>query len=135
MRLIAQGTIEEKMLSLKAKKRELTKVVIGDDARALEGITEQDIRLLLGDTDPPEAEGAEQSSPADELATAARVLRPEFHALGEEARRWLETTGSKESELASIADIPVPYASRLARGQPFPCSRAVADRIRRRLRF
>ncbi|MDP9033872.1 MAG: SWF/SNF helicase family protein [Myxococcota bacterium] len=135
IRLIARATIEEKMLSLKAKKRELTRVVIGDDARALQGITEEDIRLLLGDSDQTPAPTEATRSPAEKLSTGLRVLSPEFHTLAEEAQRWLQTTGSMESELASVVGIPVPYASRLVRDQPFPCSRAVADRIRRRLRL
>ncbi|MDP9150000.1 MAG: SNF2 family helicase, partial [Myxococcota bacterium] len=134
VRLIARGTIEEKMLSLKAKKRELTRVVIGDDARALQGITEEDIRLLLGNSDASDRPAEGRRPPTEKLATGLRVLSAEFQTLAEEAQRWLQTTGSMESELASVVGIPVPYASRLVRGLPFPCSRAVADRIRRRLR-
>jgi superfamily II DNA or RNA helicase len=159
VRLIARGTIEEKILSLKAKKRELTKTVIGDDGRALEGLTEEDVKALLGDAvgdadddDPPSerrvpagprgpgdardtATGSPaRRSPTDAIATARRVLDPAFEELVEEAQRWLETTGRPEAELAAIVNIPTEYASRLARGEPFPCSRAVADRIRRNLR-
>ncbi len=147
VRLVASGTIEEKILSLKAKKRELTRAVIGDDARALAGITEADIRLLLGDADGEDDDMLEEEfatrddegpphrrAPTDAIATAKRPLGPEFAAIALQARRWLETTGRLESELAAIVEIPVPYASRLARGEPFPCSRAIADRIRSRLR-
>ncbi len=147
VRLVASGTIEEKILSLKAKKRELTKVVIGDEAHALSGITEEDIRLLLGDAETTADEGAEEemapapeAAPAprkaltDPVATGKRVLRKEFLSVAAQAQRWLALTGRPESELASIVDIPVPYVSRLVRGEPFPCSRAVADRIRTRLR-
>ncbi len=130
VRLIARGTIEEKMLSLKAKKRELTNAVIADDARALEGITEADIRVLFGDDDAAES----HESPTSVLATSREVLDDEFYAVAAQAQRWLLTTGRLESELASTVDIPVPYASRLARGEAFPCSRAVADRIRAKLR-
>src|SRR5262249_3776818 len=38
VRLVAEGTIEEKMLSLKAKKRDLVRAVIADDAGALGGL-------------------------------------------------------------------------------------------------
>ncbi|HKQ69257.1 MAG TPA: SNF2-related protein [Polyangiaceae bacterium] len=51
VRLVAQGTIEEKIISLKAKKRELADVIVRNDAGALEGITDEDLRLLLGDAD------------------------------------------------------------------------------------
>jgi non-specific serine/threonine protein kinase len=140
VRLIASGTIEEKILSLKAKKRELTKAVIGDDARALEGISDDDIRALLGDEDVPSREGGEEERslggprPTDVLATATRIVDPAFDALVGAAARWLATSGRSASELALVIDIPLPYALRLARGEPFHCSRAAADKIRARLR-
>jgi hypothetical protein len=139
VRLVAQGTIEEKILSLKAKKRELTRAVIGDDAGALSGLSADDVRALLGDADDggladeADEEGA-VLAPTDVLATEDRVLEPEFDALAVQVQWWLASTGRLEAELASLVDIPVPYATRLARGLPFPCSRAVADRIRARLR-
>jgi superfamily II DNA or RNA helicase len=138
VRLVAQGTIEEKILSLKAKKRELTRAVVSDDAGALSGLTADDLRQLLGDAEEggladDEGDGP-ALSPTDLFATEDRVLLPEFDALAVQVQWWLASSGRKEAELASLVDIPVPYASRLARGLPFPCSRAVADRIRARLR-
>jgi hypothetical protein len=137
VRLITRGTIEEKMLSLKAKKRELTQVVIGDDAGALEGLTDEDVRALLGGAetaDDDEDDDGETGAPTDVLATAKKVVDPDYEALVVEVQWWLASTGSLASELASIAEIPLPFAARLASGAPFPCSRAVADRIRARLR-
>jgi hypothetical protein len=139
VRLVARGTIEEKMLSLKAKKRELTKAVIGDEARALEGLTEDDVRLLLGDADvldddDDDEKGTERAAPTDILATAKSVLDPDFNALAVEVRWWLASTGRLASDLAPLVDIPLPFAVLLSNGEPFPCSRAVADRIRARLR-
>jgi superfamily II DNA or RNA helicase len=158
VRLVAAGTIEEKILSLKAKKRELTKAVIGDDAGALAGLTEEDLRILLGEDEAPDGDDADGDDdtgdardardpksggtttdtvigprPSDALATATRVLSQEFASMATDARRWLATTGRLEADLATLVDIPVPYASRLVRGEPFPCSRAVAERIRARL--
>jgi len=135
VRLVARGTIEEKILSLKSKKRELTRAVIGDDARALQGLTEEDVRALLGDAEQAEdGEESEAHSPADVLATGGKVLDPDFDALVVEVRWWLATTGRAATDIASIAEVPAPFAARLAHGKPFPCSRAVADRIRARLR-
>ncbi|WP_394835449.1 DEAD/DEAH box helicase [Pendulispora rubella] len=51
VRLVARGTIEEKILSLKDKKRDLAKTVISDGEGALQGLTEEDLRALLGDVD------------------------------------------------------------------------------------
>jgi superfamily II DNA or RNA helicase len=140
VRLVARGTIEEKILSLKAKKRELTRAIIGDDARALEGLTEEDVRTLLGDADADEDDDDDEGdevagqSPTDVLATAKGVVDPDFEALVVEVKWWLATTGRVATDLSSIAEIPAPFAARLASGKPFPCSRAVADRIRARLR-
>ena len=143
VRLIARGTIEEKILSLKEKKRALTKIVIGDDARALEGLTEDDVRSLLGDaSDDDDDDAGEAESPravpsrssADTLATSSRIVSPEFRALVAETQQFLATSGMPKASLAALVDIPTSYASRLARGEPFPCSRAVADRIRKKLR-
>jgi SNF2 family DNA or RNA helicase len=52
VRLVAQGTIEEKIGALKQKKRELAEAVIGGDGYgALAGLTKDDIDLLLGDVE------------------------------------------------------------------------------------
>ena len=49
-------------------------------------------------------------------------------------QQWLAVTGQTKAQLAARVEIPTSYANRLARGEPFPCSRAVAERIRGRLR-
>ena len=150
VRLIARGTIEEKILSLKAKKRELVRAVIDDDAGALAGLTAEDLARLLGDTDrdepaiiaadaehvteEPSTRALESTSPTDTLSTGKEVLSAEYFTVVTEVKRWLATTGRLESDLARLVDLPAPYAARLARGEPFPCSRAVATRIRERLR-
>ncbi len=134
VRLVARGTIEEKILSLKAKKRELASAVIGDDARALEGISEDDIRALLGDADEEDLDAQpSENLPTDTLATNKYVVSDDFLLVVRDVKKWLLATGRKESELASLVDIPVAYATRLALGEPFPCSRAVGDRIRARI--
>jgi SNF2 family DNA or RNA helicase len=57
-RLVARGTVEERVLSMKARKRTLADAVIaGDGSAALAGITAEDIAALLadaGDDDAPE---------------------------------------------------------------------------------
>jgi hypothetical protein len=151
VRLIARGTIEEKILSLKAKKRELARAVIDDDAGALSGLTREDLARLLGDADrdeavvmgekreeigtsTPENARREGTSPKDVLSTGQEILSPEYLTVVTEVKRWLAMTGRPEADLARLVDIPLPYAARLAQGEPFPCSRAVAMRIRERLR-
>lgn len=51
VRLVARGTIEEKIGLLKKKKRDLAAAVVGADAGALRGLDEADVRALLGDVD------------------------------------------------------------------------------------
>ena len=81
---------------------------------------------------PPTAADAILEAIEAEIGLA--VLDEEFHKVAKQAQRWHRETGLMESQLASTVDIPVEFASRLLRGEPFPCSRAVAERIRARLR-
>ena len=136
VRLLARGTIEEKMSSLKANKRELANAILGGDAGTLAGLTEEDVRLLLGDPGEPEEDTGEKDprAPTDVLATESAILDPDYAALVVEVEWWLASAGKVPSELASLADLPLPFAARLSLGEPFPCSRAVAERIRARLR-
>lgn len=139
VRLVAKGTIEEKVFSLKAKKRDLVRAIISDDAQALRGMTEEDVRMLLGDADEVAedadgADGEDESDATDMVATRTMVIDPQFVTIARRAKRWLDETGSSENELAKLIDVPVEFASRLLRREPFPCSRAVADRIAQRLR-
>ncbi|MFO0664061.1 MAG: SNF2-related protein [Polyangiaceae bacterium] len=141
VRLVARGTIEEKILSLKARKRELTTAIVSDSAGALAGITAEDVQLLLGDSDDddlvldednPDEKGRPRKS--DVLATATDILEPEYEQLVKLVQRWLIDSGCLESELASLLQVPHAFAVDIARGKPFPCSRATADNIRRRIR-
>ncbi len=47
-RLITRGTVEEKIVALKARKKELAEAVIAEDAGALRGLSADDVRVLLG---------------------------------------------------------------------------------------
>ncbi len=156
VRLVARGTIEEKILSLKARKRELVHAVIGDDAGALAGLTQADVQRLLGDAAGEDSRDSDHDAPAsaagaapearassaqaadgarltDKLATTKEIVSPEYYDVVARAKHWLATSGRVESDLALLVDLPPEYAARLVRGQPFPCSRAVARRIRDRL--
>lgn len=103
---------------MKAKKRALTSAIISDEPRALRGITEEDLRLLLGDAVPEaldadadadsaaEDPGVPIASPTDTLATLSDVLDPDYHALVAEVAWWLARSGRAISELARAADVP-----------------------------
>ena len=47
-RLIAKGTLEERIVALKERKRALAEAVVAEDAGALKGLSEDDVRALLG---------------------------------------------------------------------------------------
>jgi SNF2 family DNA or RNA helicase len=47
-RLIARGSIEEKILALQDRKRALAATLWGDDSSAVTGLTEDDVQFLLG---------------------------------------------------------------------------------------
>ena len=65
VRLVAEGTIEDKMALLKLKKQELASAIVGGDASALGGLTEAELRLLLGGVDgDPDEEEPEPLEPA-----------------------------------------------------------------------
>ena len=70
VRLIARGTIEEKILALEAKKRDLVDQVISSDAGALTGLTTEDVQRLLGDAEDVDEddEPVAISQPAPELS-------------------------------------------------------------------
>jgi superfamily II DNA or RNA helicase len=50
-RLIARGTIEERILELQKKKKDLAGALLSDDAGALKSLGEDDITFLVGDGD------------------------------------------------------------------------------------
>ncbi|MFO0651575.1 MAG: SNF2-related protein [Polyangiales bacterium] len=70
-RLITKGTVEEKIVALKGRKKELAEAVIAEDAGALKGLSADDIRLLLGGA---EGDGFEDDDePAGETLTLAKA--------------------------------------------------------------
>ncbi|MDR0550771.1 MAG: DEAD/DEAH box helicase, partial [Spirochaetaceae bacterium] len=50
-RLIARDTIEERILELQSRKKDLAGALLSDDAGALKSLSEDDIAFLVGDTD------------------------------------------------------------------------------------
>jgi SNF2 family DNA or RNA helicase len=64
-RLLTQGTLEERILALKNRKRDLASAVIAEDAGALQGLTQEDVRMLLGRSD------ADDEFEEDDSATTA----------------------------------------------------------------
>ncbi len=83
-RLIAEGTVEEKIAVLKGHKRALAEAVIRADNGALAGLTPEDVQLLLSEATGGESDDLDESELADTSATprsAAPELKPKVARL------------------------------------------------------
>jgi len=62
VRLVVQGTIEDKIALLKRDKRELAGAILGGDGPAAVplGLTDDEIELLLGDSGAPADDGGDE---------------------------------------------------------------------------
>jgi superfamily II DNA or RNA helicase len=131
VRLVAAGTIEDKIGLLKAKKRKLAASVIGG-AGALRGLDEADVSALLGDVDGATDRDAERDDAQDPPVAPAV---PGFLRAVEvdELRgivRWLEQTGMTRRDLGRRVGLAPSRMGLLLIGHRVPISATVADRIR-----
>ncbi|MBL8684727.1 MAG: DEAD/DEAH box helicase [Myxococcales bacterium] len=81
-RLVSEGSVEEKIQKLKAHKKELADAVVREQTGALAGLSEEDVRMLLGeadgaaiDVDPPADEAASAPAAASKPARAKRAAK------------------------------------------------------------
>jgi hypothetical protein len=153
VRLVAMGTIEEKIGLLKGKKRELAAAVVGDASASAElplrGLSDADVELLLGaipsSTATEEAGGRESmQGPADvDAETGAAVGEQELDAVvprrfvGEreldELRailRRLESSGTPRPDLARKVGLPLARITLLLIGHRVPVPTRAAEKIR-----
>ncbi len=132
VRLVAEGSIEDKIGLLKAKKRELAASVIGGSG-ALRGLDEADVSVLLGDVEGETDRDADRDDVAQEPATPP--VAPGFlEALEiDELRaivRWLEQTGVPRKDLGRRVGLAPSRLALLLIGHRIPISKDVAERIR-----
>ncbi len=132
VRLVAEGTIEDKIGLLKAKKRELAASVIGGSG-ALRGLDEADIGALLGDVEG----GTDRDEDRDDLAEDPSAPEPARGFLRareiDELRtivRWLEQTGLPRKELGRRVGMAPARLALLLIGHRVPIRPIVAERIR-----
>jgi len=155
VRLLAEGTIEEKVAMLKAKKRELAEAVLGaslaggdatdDDRTALRGLSAEDVDMLLGDDGLAETGGAairegdesdesdESDRPREEGEGPGPRDRPLTTTEIDELRamaRWLEERGAARKDLAKRVGVPSSRLALLMIGHRVRLSRSVAERLR-----
>lgn len=132
VRLVAEGTIEDKIGLLKAKKRELATSVIGGSG-VLRGLDEADVGALLGDVQG----GTDGDADRDDLAgdLSAPEVAPGFlraHEVDElrSIVRWLEQTGLPRKELGRRVGMAPSRLALLLIGHRVPIRAVVAERIR-----
>jgi SNF2 family DNA or RNA helicase len=134
-RLVAAGTVEEKIIQLKARKRELAEAVITDDSAALHGLSVEDVQLLLEDVsatqfeendEEEEPESAVQSEellpplpPTTQLAASIldKTTGEELQELGRMMQTWLDREGKKQKHLATAVQLSSYTVGQLLRGK------------------
>ena len=131
MRLVAEGTIEDKIGLLKAKKRELATSVIGGSG-VLRGLDEADVGALLGDVQAGRTATRTEMIAAD---SSVPEVAPGFlraHEVDElrSIVRWLEQTGLPRKELGRRVGMAPSRLALLLIGHRVPIRAVVAERIR-----
>jgi hypothetical protein len=150
VRLVASGTIEEKIGTLKAKKKELAAAVIanadgdgggeGDgaaSAEALRGLTEADVDALLGglrseldDAGLAASDTEEHGEPEGEVVVPRRFVPArdvdELRAI----LRRIEGSGKPRKDLPRKIGLPVARFSLLLIGHAVPIPTRAAEKIR-----
>ncbi len=134
-RLVAAGTVEEKIIQLKARKRELAEAVLTDDSAALRGLTLEDVQLLLEDVaatefeepDEEESEARDGTQPEEppplppSTPTATSILDKTtgeaLVELGKMMQAWLEKEEKKQKHLATALNISSYSVGQLLRGK------------------
>ncbi len=135
-RLVAAGTVEEKIIQLKARKRELAEAVLTDDSAALRGLTLEDVQLLLEDvaaaefeeTDEEEESEVRDETQPEELPplppstpTGTSILDKTtgeaLIELGKMMQAWLEREDKKQKHLATALNISSYNVGQLLRGK------------------
>jgi superfamily II DNA or RNA helicase len=126
IRLVAEGTIEDKIALLKDAKRTLAASIMDASAGAPSGLDEADLDLLLGEVSGPDVEvdGEEEEETAGDVLSDLEIdeLRTVVRRLDRRAR-------SRE-ELAGMLGLPVSRIGLLLVGHRVPISRRAAERIR-----
>ncbi len=133
VRLVASGTIEDKIGRLKDKKRQIAASVIEGAPGALHGLGKADIGVLLGDIDgeSDRDESGDDDGDAQDPPAAPGFLRA--HEVDEMRAilRWLEQTGVTRKDLARQVGMARSPLALLLIGHRVPMATDVAERIRK----
>jgi SNF2 family DNA or RNA helicase len=132
VRLVAMGTIEEKIGRLKGKKRELAAAILASDAHAsaeasaLRGLSESDVEVLLGGLPSVPMEAVDAG---DVVVERRFVPVREVDELRAILRRF-ERSGTPRKDLARKVGLPVARVALLLIGHRVPISTRAAAKIR-----
>ncbi|NET33497.1 MAG: DEAD/DEAH box helicase [Cyanothece sp. SIO1E1] len=149
-RLVAAGTVEEKIIELKARKQELADAVITDDAAALQGLSVDDVQHLLGNVATPQFEekDLEEKDEDGDAADADTALLPEdlpnnlapsilaqttgadLAAIAQLMKDWMAQTSKKQKDIAKYLGISSHQVGLLLRGKLKALPTLEANRIR-----
>ena len=143
-RLLARGTVEERIQEMKARKRGVADAVLSDDAGALRGLTQEDVGRLLGDVGgvtteegaPTRDAGTDDAAKRDEGEvdnaddSGGRVRGAALDALRERVHGWLKRTGSTQGSLARRAGVSPSMLSSFLLGYQQSLCADVASRLR-----
>jgi superfamily II DNA or RNA helicase len=131
VRLVATGTIEDKIALLKGKKRELAAAVLDDaeaNSDALPGMTDEDVDVLLGGL--PASPDEDETERSDEAVVPRRfVAAREVDELRAILRR-VESSGTPRKDLARRVGLPVARVALLLIGHSVPIPTRAAEKIR-----
>lgn len=149
-RLVAAGTVEEKIIELKHHKQALADAVITDDAAALKGLSIEDMQLLLGNVSIAQFETVDLVEKDDDNDTDANPVLPlpdlpddldpsileqttgeELHTIVQMLKDWMARTGKKQKEVAQQLGISSHKVGLLVRGKLKVLATLEANRIRR----
>lgn len=153
-RLITAGTVEEKILQLKARKREIAEAIVSDSEQALSALSEEDVKLLLGDAvgaidgdvigeteekteaSAPAKDAIAEMELAQELGPSlvAKIEGEALEQLVELMREWLNKTGKRQKDLAKLLGIGAWKVGDLLRGKARSLPRQEAERMEAILR-
>ncbi|MCP4701509.1 MAG: hypothetical protein GY862_32330 [Gammaproteobacteria bacterium] len=145
-RLVASGTVEDKIIQLKARKRELADAVITDDGAALRGLSVEDAQLLLGDASGARFEESDEENeeetteaiaeevPLPSKPAASSILDKtsgeELKELGRMMQAWLDREGKKQKHLAKAVQASSYTVGQLLRGKKKSMPTLEYERVR-----